>query len=256
MEPAVVIDGQPQKSKDKLCIIGCADSRKLAPFHATDEYEFWGVNNLFTSTETRPFTRWFEIHQILEKDGKWERRGQREFRGLKIERYLEYLAALDIPVYMQFKNPLVPKSVAFPWQQIVECLGNYLTNTISWQIALAICDGFEEIQIYGVDMAVDTEYHHQRPSCEYFLGVAAGRGIKIFLPDTSDLLKTRFLYGVHEHMELPFRNRINDMLVSMHAQREKAQKALLLEQKRLHEYTGCISAAREIDKIYKNVTGG
>jgi len=247
--------GGPAK-KEKVCIIGCAESRREAPYKDTGEYEFWGVNNLFTCQDSSMFTRWFEIHQILCVNGRWERRGSREFRGLTIERYLEYLQALNIPVYMQQVNPLVPNSVAFPWQGIVDCLGTYFTNTISWQIALAICDGFKEIQIFGVDMSVDSEYHHQRPSCEYFLGVAAGKGIKIFLPDTSDLLKSRFLYGIHEHMELPFRTRMADMVRNMEMRKAQAEQKMLLEQRKVQEYHGGINAAKEIDKIYKNVTGG
>ena len=39
------------------------------------------------------------------------------------------------------------------------------------------------------------EYAAQRPSCEYFLGIAVGRGIKVTIPTTSDLLAARGLYG-------------------------------------------------------------
>jgi len=34
----------------------------------------------------------------------------------------------------------------------------------------------------------------QRPSCEYFIGIARGMGIKVHVPDKSDLLKTLWLY--------------------------------------------------------------
>jgi hypothetical protein len=39
---------------------------------------------------------------------------------------------------------------------------------------------------------------HQRPSCEYFLGVAEARGITVVLPPGSDLLKTAYLYGFED----------------------------------------------------------
>jgi hypothetical protein len=44
----------------------------------------------------------------------------------------------------------------------------------------------------------NSEYGHQRPSCEYFLGIATGRGIEVELPVTSDLIKTPFLYGLED----------------------------------------------------------
>lgn len=36
---------------------------------------------------------------------------------------------------------------------------------------------------------------HQRPSCEWLIGLAQGRGISVVLPPGSDLLKTSHLYG-------------------------------------------------------------
>ena len=47
-------------------------------------------------------------------------------------------------------------------------------------------------------MAMETEYATQRPSCEYLLGMAEGRGIEIVIPDSSEILKSSFLYGVEE----------------------------------------------------------
>ena len=65
-------------------------------------------------------------------------------------------------------------------------------------LALAIQEGFEKIGIYGVDMAQDSEYGHQRPSCEYFVGIARGRGIQVEVAEKSDLLKAPYLYGAEE----------------------------------------------------------
>jgi hypothetical protein len=39
------------------------------------------------------------------------------------------------------------------------------------------------------------EYQHQRPSCEFMLGIAVGRGIQIYKPPGSDLLIADHLYG-------------------------------------------------------------
>ena len=47
----------------------------------------------------------------------------------------------------------------------------------------------------AVDTVLDSEYTYQRPSCEYFLGVAAGQGITVNIPAGSDLLKSTHLYG-------------------------------------------------------------
>jgi len=62
-------------------------------------------------------------------------------------------------------------------------------------IALAVLLKYEEIHIYGVNMAQDQEYQHQRPSCEFFIGWARGAGIKIHLPHEADLCRSWMLYG-------------------------------------------------------------
>ncbi len=245
----------PVPKKEKLAIIGCADSKSEAPWHLTEEFEFWGVNNLFLTFQ-KPFTRWFDIHQFTQEGGKWFRRGKPDFRGMPVDKYLENLGKLPWPVYMQQLHPLVPNAIQFPFAAMVQAFGSYFTNSISWQIALGIAEGFKELHVYGVDMAVDTEYFWQRPSCEYFLGMAVGKGIKVFIPDTCDLMKTRFLYGAQEVQELPFRNKIKAMQQSMHERRAKSEQEMQLAQRKMFEYNGALAATAEIDKIYKNVTGG
>ena len=37
------------KPKPKLAIVGCSDTNTQTPFQQKDEFEFWGVNNLFVN---------------------------------------------------------------------------------------------------------------------------------------------------------------------------------------------------------------
>jgi hypothetical protein len=52
-----------------------------------------------------------------------------------------------------------------------------------------------KIGVWGVDMATDTEYGAQRPSCEWFLGVLQGAGFAVQIPMSSDLLRSAGKYG-------------------------------------------------------------
>lgn len=237
--------------KSKVAIVGCADSKDEVDFSDLD-CEFWGVNNLYL-TMPKPWSRWFDLHTFSQDvDGKWLRRGAPDFRGQPIDQYLAGMQALNIPVYMQNVCAPVPNAVIFPINEILQAFGNYFTNTISYMIALAIADGFKEIRVYGVDMAVNTEYSHQRPSCEYFLGVAAGRGIKIYIPDSCDLLKTRFLYGFHEVRETAYNKKIEKTSASMKTRREQAAQKLEAHkkqaeffQRQIYEYNGAIAAIEQ-----------
>ena len=59
-------------------------------------------------------------------------------------------------------------------------------------IALAVYQGATEIHLYGIIMAKGKEYAHQKPSVEFWIGVAKGRGVKFRVHGYfSEILKTR-----------------------------------------------------------------
>jgi hypothetical protein len=258
----------------KVFIVGCAPSRDLVPWDEVKagKAEAWGVNNLFHSMplEQYPFTRFFEIHHIDKlEDGTMRRRFDPVFRGQKVNEYLaggthpqtgehiKGLADLNIPVYMQKLWPEVPNAVVYPLEQMVAQFGDYFTNTISFELALAITEGFEEIHVYGVDMAVSSkmflhnEYSQQRPSCEFFLGIAMGKGIKIFIPDTSDLLKTRFMYAYEEPQAHKWQHKTQEMLRTIGQQKAKAINQKHEMQRKEDQALGAELAIMEMDKIWQ-----
>ena len=67
---------------------------------------------------------------------------------------------------------------------------------MAWLVALAINEGFEAISLFGVDLLQDEEYSKQKPCIEFWLGVASGKGIKISIQESSNLLKPQKLYGI------------------------------------------------------------
>lgn len=247
------------QKREKVAIIGCAESKNMAPFHLANEWEFWGVNNLHLTMPKAPWTRWFEIHSISFDGIRYLRRGHDNFRGQPVQSYLESLNALNIPVYMQRPWNVIPNATPFPHQEILKAFPRrYFTNTISWMIALALLEGFKEIGIWGVDMAVSSplraqnEYSHQRPSCEYFIGWAEGHGTKVFLPDECDLLKSRFLYAIEEPQESAFNKKLVDMKKSLQNKLNDADMKSQFESKKREQYIGAVSVLTEIEKIWGN----
>jgi len=247
------------QKREKVAIVGCAGSKTMAPFGNANEWEFWGVNNLHLTLPKAPWTRWFELHSITFNGIQYLRRGKPDFRGQLVQPYLESLNALNIPVYMQRPWNCCPHAVPYPLEAILkEFPRKYFTNTISWMLALAILEGFKEIGIYGVDMAVSSplraqnEYSHQRPSCEYFIGIAEGRGIKVHLPDECDLLKSRFLYAIDEPAENAFNKKLVDMQKAMQQRLNEADAKERMSNKQKEQYIGAISAIQEISKIWGN----
>lgn len=246
------------KQEKKVAIVGCSDSKMLAPFD-DPEFEIWGVNNLYPHIPRA--TRWFEIHELTHDGKQHLRRGKNEFRGQSVDDYLENLGKWakeqDCTIYTQRKWDNMPTSTPYPLQEMLSRFGNYFTNSISYELALAIAEGFTEIHVYGVDMAVDTEYHHQRPSCEFFLGIAAGLGIKIHIPQEADLLKTRFLYGFDEPKRTAWDAKCENIKANMKTKMSQTaqNKYNLTEQikqedAKENQYIGAIHAIKELKKVW------
>jgi hypothetical protein len=255
----------PVRELDRVYIVGCAGTKDTVPYD-DKEAEFWGVNNLYgVPLPGAKFTRWFEIHNIWFDNNikKLLRRGDNDFRGQKVEEYMKGLAALNIPIYMQqFWPDLVPNSVQYPLAEMLNYFAvekglgrdaRYLTNTISLEIALAIYEGFKDIHVYGVDMSVGTEYEKQRPSCEFWLGLAKGMGINIHVPDEADLMKTRFIYGFEEPLQNEFTKKLKKLKKDMLGKANMAQQSFLASQKALEQYQGAIGAVSEMEKIWSNL---
>jgi len=186
-----LVEGGLPRTKKKVAIVGFAPSSMLDTRTVFDDpdMEVWGLNQLYL-----PFPlmaeradRWFQIHHTHDYDAAVRDHKHGDWLG-------EWSKQTGKPIYMQHNMPDIPSSIAYPVDYICGKYGRYFTNSISWMIITAIEDGFEEMFIYGVDMAQDSEYESQRPSCEYFIGLARGMGIKVYVPDKSDLLKTLWLY--------------------------------------------------------------
>ena len=144
-------------------------------------HEFWGLNT--ASHFGVPYTRWFQIHP-------WEILLSRP--NLAMDVYIDWLNRAQFPVYLDEAQTEIPKSIRYPREDVAETIGsNYFqVNTIAYMVALAIHEGFQEIKIYGVGMSSnDVGDGYARPCIEYLLGLARGRGIKVWVHPKSALLK-------------------------------------------------------------------
>ena len=236
--------------KTKVAIVGFAGTRDQAPFN-NPEFEIWSVNNLHNFIPRTD--RVFQLHQRCE----WEVDDLHGFPGKK---HLEWLQTCGVPVYTIDKCDDIPTSIKYPLDKMIEEFGiprlkskqkdAYFTNSISFMIALAIHEGFKEIHVYGVDMAVLSEYNDQRPSCEYYLGIAKGKGIDVYLPTESDLLKTRFIYGYEEEEQKAWKIKVSKVLEQMQNHKLQSDNMIRNQQSVSDKYEGAISAIVEMDKTW------
>uniref|UniRef100_A0A6M3L9A0 Uncharacterized protein n=1 Tax=viral metagenome TaxID=1070528 RepID=A0A6M3L9A0_9ZZZZ len=172
----------------KVAIVGTAEPSNWGVERLYgSRFEIWGLNQLYISLPriVNFATAWFQVHDdsvILERDYET----------------IDWMAKQKFPIYMKKKHKDVPTSIRYPKEEIVERFGSYFTNQIAWMIALAIYKEADEIHLYGCDMSLKYEYQIQRPCVEYFVGLAKGMGIQVYIPAQSDLLKCARMYGFED----------------------------------------------------------
>jgi len=256
----------------KIAIVGFTEHRRSAPW-MEDTWTIWGMNNLHTVIGEEWTDRagaWFNLHP----------RADSEKDQVHTEWAKEYC---KVPYYTFDEWQGYPTNVRFPASDLTVKYGTkYFTNTVSWMVAFAMAtlesalvewkegrgkadaDGAVEewdermrptIGIWGVDMAATSEYAAQRPSCEYFIGIAKGLGYEVVIADGSELLKSASMYGMSDDSDMrekmKFRmdehqNRINEMTNKKNAMVAELQQIDGM----LNQFTGAIAELQYFHGIW------
>jgi hypothetical protein len=98
---------------------------------------------------------------------------------------------------MQQVDERVPNSKQYPLDEILAqpwAKRKFLTSSVSQMLALAIYLGYQEIDVYGVQLSSNTEYYAQMPGWVYMVGVADGLGVNLNLLSGQVHFEAR-LYG-------------------------------------------------------------
>lgn len=187
--------GPVTRTVRKIALCGShSSSLEDAPWH-DPSWEFWGHASS-RGWYQRPMDRYFDLHPRA----CWTRGGK---KGAK---YPQWLAKQTTPIYMQERYPEVPASVKYPRGQILLEFGHvppFFGNQVAWMIALALTEGVSTIGLFGVNYSTQGEYERQRGSAIFWLGIAAGMGVRLILPEQCTLLSDpKPLYGYESHDEM------------------------------------------------------
>lgn len=233
----------------KIALVGSANSVVLAPYEDSSfqafrqglptwpepqfQDETWDIYGCSpgAAQSVRRATRWFEVH-------RWEP-GQAWFN----QGYCQFLREFKGPVYVGGDIPreAIPNQVLYPLDAVdTEFSTFFLTSSLALMAAIAILEIEAErtrdpehdwnedvIGFFGIDCAANEEYGFQRPGCHYFILEALRRGIGIYVPPESCLLRPQPVYGLsewqHNYIKLTQRSReLNARIKS--AAEEKAKK--------------------------------
>lgn len=196
----MTVDATILQGRTKCAIVGfCSPHREWAPY-LDPEFSIVGLNRGYIFMPRADV--WFDMHSPEIRAWAHRRPGK----------HSDFLRAFPGPIYLHEADPELPHSVTYPLQAVAEDLGEhvfrlfedatvkdtrdepYLDSSIAYELALAIHEGVKEIWLLGVDLNTQGEYVWQRSGVHYLLGVAAGRGIKVVIPEPCPLLRGT-LYG-------------------------------------------------------------
>lgn len=97
------------------------------------------------------------------------------------------------PVYTSIVRQGYPGHVAFPIEAVVNGLGHaYFNSTAAYAVAFAVWLGVEKLSLFGMDFTYPNSHDAEkgRACVEFWLGMAAARGVKFCLPARTSLMDT------------------------------------------------------------------
>lgn len=195
-----------------IAVVGMAPAAIPEIGNLHDSVEVWSLNVGPLAFIGDRWNRHYEVH-----DFDWLRRRQ----GGNVPAYCKWLQQDhgDRPIFMPQMDPRIPNCAQYPMEDVFSRYGRrlpdgrwniYLQSTVDWMIVHAIYEFAMEAQklerpvqgrllLFGVDMGMELEYAHQRPSVEHWLGVAVGMGLEVVIPQTSDILQCAYPYGLETY---------------------------------------------------------
>lgn len=167
-------------------IVGAAPSIATDP--VIEGAERWLFNASYRTDLGRPYTRVFNLHvraMIL---------------GLQPYAW-EWYAQQDKPVYLLEAHPDIAASRPFPLLAVQDWFANdgvpetCFGCTVDFLIALALMEGFEHIDLQGIEVKSEEEYTEQRAGIQYWMGRGRGMGRQMTCSSGSGLCSVPAIYG-------------------------------------------------------------
>lgn len=187
----------------KLALVGMnARTRANAPYDDPN-FEIWTLNEAYVNPWMKRYDVLFQLHPVWD----WSRSNNMAdpnhpnyIRALSVEgEYILPPERIGKKIVMQDMNEDVPGCVQYPIIEIVDHFSNdgkpYLTSTLAHMLVYAFFMGYKEIYMYGFEMESDTEYAHQRPCVEYWIGYGRAMGITIEAPGANILKGIHYAFG-------------------------------------------------------------
>ena len=221
----------------KVAIVGGSPSTQMkAPFE-DPEFDIWVLGNQINDYNGKRISRIFEIHDNLSEHSP---------------EYPKFLANLGIPMIVGDKFPIHDDHIKVFNKEKAKNILPFFSSSIAYMMAQAIMEEYDEIHLYGVDMAIsDHEYFKQRPDMYAWITYAESNGITVKIPEESSLYKGYYDEGTDYNVSKgPFSE--NEFLKLAKHHQEECEKYKML----LQTHDGCRQAYERMADAARSVEAG
>jgi len=182
------------RNSDTCVIVGFAPpSRNSVPWDDLSK-DLIGINEELAFTDwfkRKPenIAAWFQLHPRQSFTRADNQNDPNHWKWLRQKH--------PFPIFMQERYSDVPSSVKYPYDKVTQEFGTYFTSTLTYVMAWAYQQGYKRLELYGFNMASNTEYIKQRPNAHYFIGLMRGKGIDVYVPPNCTLMQgyAEYAYG-------------------------------------------------------------
>lgn len=173
---------------ESVAILAMGRSRQAFIDHTINKWgekvadELWAINAMGGLVQ---WDRLFHMDDVKIQEARVENGYS------KLQAMLDWMKKADKPIYSSRAYEDYPAIREYPIEWVVEQLGTaYMNSTVAHAIAFAIAIGVKRIHIFGADFSYPESHKREkgRGCVEFWLGVAAARGVVIDVPDLSTLL--------------------------------------------------------------------
>lgn len=149
--------------------------------------EVWGIN---AAADVLRCDRVFHMDDLLVQEARAAANPDGNIAAM-----VRWLKRHPGPVYTSRLRPGYPGLVEFPLEEVLNAGHDnggvpYFNSTAAYAIAYAVHIGVKRISLFGIDYTLPNFHSAERgrACCEFWLGIAAARGIEITICEHSTLL--------------------------------------------------------------------
>lgn len=149
--------------------------------------EVWGINAI---GDTMRCDRVFHMDDVAIQEARAKERPDSNIAAM-----VKWLKTHPGPVYTSIVREGYPGMVPFPLEEVLNGGHDnggvpYFNSTAAYAIAYAIHIKARKISLWGLDYTLPNRHRAEqgRACCEFWLGIAAARGIEIMVPPSTSLL--------------------------------------------------------------------